>query len=181
MAAAAARKKNTTSLSLFMEAFGLEGEEELSTVATRTWAEGAWTGKWYTEPKEAWLHQTREVQMWRQVRGPAGAVMCETRDLGIKWPHCHTLIFECEARIEMRYWKKWAAKHMYEEIEGGYLARASSRVSAQPVTRRKAQISTGSTIAEDGTKSDGRSQKPSENGSKKREPQRRSGNGKEVL
>ena len=30
-----------------------------------------------------------EVQAWRQVRGPAVTVMCETRDLGIKWPHCH--------------------------------------------------------------------------------------------
>ena len=81
MAAAAARKKNTTSLSLFMEAFGLEVEEELSTMATQTWEEGAWTGKWHTEQKEAWLNQIREVQMWRQVRGPAGRVMCETRDL----------------------------------------------------------------------------------------------------
>ena len=81
MAAAAARKKNTTSLSLFMEAFGFEVEEELSTMATQTWEEGAWTGKWHTEQKEAWLNQIREVQMWRQVRGPAGRVMCETRDL----------------------------------------------------------------------------------------------------
>ena len=32
MAAAAGRKKRTTSLSLFMEAYGLEVEEELSTV-----------------------------------------------------------------------------------------------------------------------------------------------------
>ena len=32
----------------------------------------------------AWMKQLQEVQMWRQVRGPAGAVMCETRDLGIK-------------------------------------------------------------------------------------------------
>ena len=34
----------TTSLSLFMEAYGLEGEEELSTMATQYWAEGFWTG-----------------------------------------------------------------------------------------------------------------------------------------
>ena len=33
------------------------------------------------------MKQVREVHMWRQVRGPARAVMCETRDLGIKWPH----------------------------------------------------------------------------------------------
>ena len=38
-------KKSTTSLSLFMEAFGLEVEEELSTMATQTWAEGTWIGK----------------------------------------------------------------------------------------------------------------------------------------
>ena len=67
-----------------MEAFGLEVEEELSIVAIQTWAEGAWIRKWYTDQKDAWLNKVLEVQMWRQVRGPAGAVMCETRDLGIK-------------------------------------------------------------------------------------------------
>ena len=39
--AAAAGKKSTTSLSLFMEAFGLEVEEELFTMATQTLAEGS--------------------------------------------------------------------------------------------------------------------------------------------
>ena len=29
--------------------------------------------------------------------------MCETRDLGIKWSHWHTLIFEGAVRIYMRY------------------------------------------------------------------------------
>ena len=43
--AAAADIKCTTSLSLFMEAYGLEVEEELSTLATQYWAEGIWTGK----------------------------------------------------------------------------------------------------------------------------------------
>ena len=80
---AAAGKKSTTSLSLFMEAYGLEVEEELSTLATQYWAQGVW----HHEQREAWMKQVREVQVWRQVRGPAGAVMCETRDLGIKWPH----------------------------------------------------------------------------------------------
>ena len=73
--AAAARKKSTASLSLFMEACGREVEEELSTVATQYWAEVVWTGKWYHEQREAWMKQVREVQMWMQVRGPAGAVM----------------------------------------------------------------------------------------------------------
>ena len=101
--AAAARKTGTTSLSLFMDAFGLEVEEDLSTLATRYWAEGAWIGKWPVEQKEAWMNQAPEVQTWRQVRGPAGAVTCETCDLVIKWPHWHTLIFEDEVRIDMRY------------------------------------------------------------------------------
>ena len=29
--------------------------------------------------------------------------MCETRDLGIKGPHGHTLIFEGEITVDMRY------------------------------------------------------------------------------
>ena len=88
--AAAAVKKSTTSLSLFMEAYGLEVEEELSSLATQYWVEGVRTGKLRHEQNEAWMRQIQEVQTWRQVRRPAGAVMCETRDLGIKWPYWHT-------------------------------------------------------------------------------------------
>ena len=40
MAAAAAGKQESVSLSLFTEVSSLEVEEELSTVATRAWAEG---------------------------------------------------------------------------------------------------------------------------------------------
>ena len=28
--------------------------------------------------------------------------MCETRDLGIKWPYWHTLVFSDETTIDMR-------------------------------------------------------------------------------
>ena len=49
------------------------------------------------------MRQIQEVRMWKQVRGRAGAVMCETRDLGIKWPHLHTLVFNDETRIQMRF------------------------------------------------------------------------------
>ena len=38
--AAATCRKSTTSLSLFMEAYGLEVEEELSTMSIQYWAEG---------------------------------------------------------------------------------------------------------------------------------------------
>ena len=91
--AAAAGMKSTTSLSLFMETHGLD-EEELSTMATQYWADGVWIGKLCHEHKEAWMRQVREVQTWKQVKGLAGAVMCETRDLGITWPHWHTLNFQ---------------------------------------------------------------------------------------
>ena len=50
--AAAAGKKSTTSLSLFVEAYGLEEEEKLSTMATQFWAEGVWTGNWSHEQKK---------------------------------------------------------------------------------------------------------------------------------
>ena len=123
--AAVAGKKSTTSLSLLMEAYGRELEEELSTMATQCRTEGVWTGKWSHELKEAWMKQIQEVQMWNQVRGPAGAVMCETRDLGIRLPYWHTLMFSDEVKIDMRlvcakdvkkmlvqtarsvYWEKW--------------------------------------------------------------------------
>ena len=63
--------------------------------------------------------------------------MCETRDLGIQWPYWHTLVLSDEEKIDMRYvcpkdvkkmlvqrarsvyWKKWAAKHEYEELKEG--------------------------------------------------------------
>ena len=65
--AAAAGKKSTTALSLFMEENGLEVEDEISTMATQYWAEGEWTGKWSHEQKEAWMRQIQEVQTWKQV------------------------------------------------------------------------------------------------------------------
>ena len=87
-----------------METFGLEVEEEVSTVATQTWADGAWIGKSHTGQKEAWLNQVFEVQTWRQLRGPAGAVMCETRDLGIKWPQWQTLTCERASESGHEIW-----------------------------------------------------------------------------
>ena len=47
------KKKSTTSLSLLMEVYGLEVEDEIPTRATQFWAEGVWTGKWNHEQKEA--------------------------------------------------------------------------------------------------------------------------------
>ena len=61
--------------------------------------------------------------------------MCEARDLGIKLPQWHTLMFEGQVAVDMRvvchqdvkkmllkqanmfYGKKWAAKHEREELK----------------------------------------------------------------
>ena len=49
------------------------------------------------------MRQIPEVQTWKQERGPAGAVTRETRDLGVKWPQWHTLMFSDEIKIDMRF------------------------------------------------------------------------------
>ena len=81
--AAAAGKKSATSLSLFKEEDSLEVEDEISTMASQFWAEGVWTGKWSHEQKRS----LDEADSRGSNVGPEGAVMCETRDLGIRWPH----------------------------------------------------------------------------------------------
>ena len=70
--AAAVGKKESVSLSLFLEMNSLE-VEELSTMATLAWAQGVWLGRWEKVQLKAWRKQIREVQTWRHVRGPAGA------------------------------------------------------------------------------------------------------------
>ena len=83
-------KKESVSLSLFMEITNLEVEEYLTTMATLFWAEGVCLGRLRREQQKPWRKQIFEVQTWRQVRGP---VMCETRGLGIKWPQWHIFRF----------------------------------------------------------------------------------------
>ena len=65
-------------------------------------AEGVWMGKSKREQQKAWKKQILEVQTWRQVSGPAGAVMCETRVLGMNLPQWHTLLFEGQVAVDMR-------------------------------------------------------------------------------
>ena len=119
--------------------------------------------------------------------------MCVNRDLGIKWPQWHTLMFDRQIRVDMRYVcpkrhrehdllsrrtkEEWTDDHRHVARKLGCRSDSSTlvgqmTVSAKHVTKRKAQNSTGSTIAQNGTKSDVRSQRLSESGSKKREPQR---------
>ena len=123
--------------------------------------------------------------------------MCETRDLRKrKKPHWHKLVFCSEITIPMRFgcpkdvrkmlvqsarsvhWRKWAAKHEYQELkEGAWLEPALALLRkkvkgnwienhrniarkifleggwVKHVTRRKAHKSPGSTIAQSGAKS----------------------------
>ena len=122
--AGAAGLKESVSLSLCLKVNDLEVEEGLPTVATPAWAEGSLMGNWPREPRETWRKQIFEVQTWRQVRGLAEAVVCEI-----------TLKFEGQGKVDMRlvcpqdvknmllkqarttYWKKWAARHEYEELK----------------------------------------------------------------
>ena len=52
---------------------------------------------------------------WKQVRGPAGAVTCETRDFGIKWPQWHTLLFEGQVPVDIRVVCPQDAKTMLQK------------------------------------------------------------------
>ena len=64
-----------------------------------------WFGRkvvgWAEEQKEAWRKQIFEDQTWRQIRGFAGAAMCETRD-GHQVPQRQSLPFEGQEKVGMR-------------------------------------------------------------------------------
>ena len=74
------------------------------------------------------MKQIQEVQMWRQVRGLAGAVMCETRDrynmAALAYIDFSALKQELTKKMLVQrdrsvYLKKWAAKHEHEEQKEG--------------------------------------------------------------
>ena len=77
----------------------LEVEEDCSAMPTLALTEGS---GWENGAVEGLEKQIFEVRTWRQMRGPAGAVMCETRDLGVKLPHWHTLLFERQVVVDTR-------------------------------------------------------------------------------
>ena len=116
----------------------------------------------------------------------------------IKCSLCSTSVFSRVHMITLptcpRWLKDLSAQNTYpstQTFSHGSGARSAAPRRAMLVGRmsanvklarlRKAQKSTGSTTAQSGTRSDGRSQRLSGSGSKKRKHQRRSGSGKEVL
>ena len=95
--AAAASQNESVSLSLFMEV----REEDLYTMGLLMWAEGVSMCRRKTVQQNALRKLVFEIQTWRQVRGPAGAFMRETRDLDISFPQWHTLLFEAQVAVDM--------------------------------------------------------------------------------
>ena len=74
----------------------------LSIMATLFWVEAVWMGRRRREQRRAWRKQIFEVpDLEREVRGPAGAIMCQTRDLGRERPQRHTLLPEEQVAVDM--------------------------------------------------------------------------------
>ena len=81
-------------------------------MATLFSAEDVWLGRWRRKQQKAWRKQIFELWTWKQVRGPAGAVLCETRDLGVMWPQWHALLFEGQVAVDMRVVRPQDGKKM---------------------------------------------------------------------
>ena len=80
--ASAAGKKPSVSLSLFLEINTLEIAHGVTCAATCFWAQGVWTGRLEEDMKRSlW-----EATSWTNVIAPAGAVLGEMKDLGIRVP-----------------------------------------------------------------------------------------------
>ena len=102
--AAAACKKKSVSLSLFMEVNSLEVEEELSTMATLFCAKGVcgWEDGREREQKTAWRKlgfRSAEMETGERAWRSSDA---QTRALGIKWPQWYTLMFEEQVTVDVR-------------------------------------------------------------------------------
>ena len=110
----------------------------ISKLSTPTcfWAQAVWTSKWEDDMRDVWKRQVWEATSWTKVRGPAGAVLCEMKDLGITAPSWQVLRLggrmisvkdTCPEDINQTltrhandvYWLKWAKKHDIEEVQGG--------------------------------------------------------------
>ena len=92
--AEAAGKPLQLSFSPFLEMADLEIEADLACMAILFWAESVWMRRWDEDFEKCWRRQVWETDRWKHVRGSAGAVVCETRDLGIGFPRWHALLFK---------------------------------------------------------------------------------------
>ena len=86
--AAAAGKKGSVSLSLFIKVHDVEAEEELSTMATLAGTEGVWLGKWRKRAAEG-----SEETDFRSADVEAGERTCRSRPVrnSGSWHHVTAL------------------------------------------------------------------------------------------
>ena len=68
MAAAAAGKKESVTLSFFMEVNVSEIEEDPSTMPTIFWLHDVWMDRWVDRSRRRVCSRFFEVQTWRQVK-----------------------------------------------------------------------------------------------------------------
>ena len=164
--AAAAGKKESVSLSLFLEADDLEVWGKLSTMATLFWAEGVCMGRWRREHQKACRKQfseSKDVETGETCR----AVMCENRY--VKWPQWQTFLLKGQVAVDVRlvcpqdvqkmplkqtrmvYLKKWAAKHRCEEFKEGVPLSATDQISEgfRKMGRQAKNFEEGLEIAEE--------------------------------
>ena len=94
-------------------------------------------GRWDEYFETCWRRQVWAPASWKEFRGPAEAVVCETRDPGIRFPSWHVHLFEDGIIVDMKVacaqdvkkmlrrqakevvGKRWATKHEYEELTDG--------------------------------------------------------------
>ena len=135
-----------------MEVNVLVVEEGLFTMAA-LWGRRSVNGKMEHEQQKSWRQQIFEVQTWKQVRGPAGAIMSRNSDLVIKWPQWHVLIlrkrmFDFAGRTKRCIGLQQGRRH------------GETRAVPVPVMKKKSEI---------------RSQTVLENGNKEQKGRRRTG------
>ena len=116
---------------------GSGDEADLACMTALFWGKAVSMGRWDEDLETCWRRQVRAPASWKEVRGPAEAVVCETRDLGIRFPSWHVHLFEDGIIVDMKVAytqdmknmprrqakevveKRWATKHEYEELTDG--------------------------------------------------------------
>ena len=90
----------------------LEVLEDLSTMATLFLGRGGVDEQMGKEQQKARRKPIFEVQTWRQVRGPAGAVSARLVLKASKWPQWHVLLSEGQVAVDMRVVCPQDVKHI---------------------------------------------------------------------
>ena len=96
------------------------------------WAEAVQMERWDEDLEKCWRKQVWKTASWKQVRGPAGAVVCATRDSGIGFPSWHALLFEEGVIVDVKAVCPQDVKNMVKR-----LAKQLQRKGGAPSVRVK--------------------------------------------